>query len=314
MKNNRIAIGIVCAFFGAVFWGYSGTAIQYLQATYPIQPNAISLVRMVFGSLILIALAWPKHHATMRAMLHDRVTVGRLFVFGIALYLCQVVYIVAIHYSNSGTATVLQTTNVVIVMLAVCVHTHRRPVITEIAGVACALAAVVLVATKGEFGTLAISTPGLLWGMGTAITAALYTAYPAKLFEQWGSLPGTALGLAFGSIPALAVAAFQTATGTFAFVPPMDTLGIINMAGIVLVGTVAAFGLFLHGVALIGSVRGSQLSAVEPLSATILSAMFLGTAFTWADWLGLALIIATVFLVTVQHTPAPAANPSPSHS
>ena len=46
--------------------------------------------------------------------------------------------------------------------------------------------------------------------------------------------------------------------------------------------------------------KGSQLGAIEPVSATLFSWLWLGTSFTWADWLGLALMVTTVFLVSLQ--------------
>ena len=47
-----------------------------------------------------------------------------------------------------------------------------------------------------------------------------------------------------------------------------------------------------------GSVKGSLLGAIEPVSATAFSALWLGTAFSGADWAGFVLMIAMIFLVT----------------
>ena len=69
-------------------------------------------------------------------------------------------------------------------------------------------------------------------------------------------------------------------------------------AAFVLVGTFAAFALYLHGVSVVGSVQGSLLGAVEPVSATLFATLWLGTAFTGADLAGCALMIAMIFLVT----------------
>lgn len=49
--------------------------------------------------------------------------------------------------------------------------------------------------------------------------------------------------------------------------------------------------------AVLGSVRGSMLSAVEPVSASVLSALWLGTVFTGADWIGCALMVIMVILM-----------------
>ena len=69
------------------------------------------------------------------------------------------------------------------------------------------------------------------------------------------------------------------------------------MAAIVVFGTFGAFFLFLNGMSIIGAVQGSQLGAVEPVSATVCSALLMGTAFSVPDWLGLGMMVGTIMLV-----------------
>ena len=82
--------------------------------------------------------------------------------------------------------------------------------------------------------------------------------------------------------------------------PALDAAGLLVFAAFIAIGTFAAFALYLHGVSVVGSVQGSLLGAVEPVSATVFSALWLGTAFTSADLAGCALMIAMVFLVTTE--------------
>ena len=80
--------------------------------------------------------------------------------------------------------------------------------------------------------------------------------------------------------------------------PTLDAAGFLVFGLIIVVGTFAAFALYLHGVSIVGSVKGSLLGAIEPVSATAFSALWLGTAFSGADWVGFVLMIAMIFLVT----------------
>ena len=43
--------------------------------------------------------------------------------------------------------------------------------------------------------------------------------------------------------------------------------------------------------------QGSQLGAIEPVSATVCSAVLVGTSFSSWDWIGLALMVGTILLV-----------------
>ena len=69
------------------------------------------------------------------------------------------------------------------------------------------------------------------------------------------------------------------------------------MFGVIVVGTAVAFGLYLQGVSIIGPLKGSLYSGVEPVSSIIISVFWLNTTFTLPDFLGFGLIMATVFIL-----------------
>ena len=64
----------------------------------------------------------------------------------------------------------------------------------------------------------------------------------------------------------------------------------------VVIGSVFAYMLYMQGVKDIGSVRASLIGTVEPVSATITSAVMLGTVFLPTDLIGFAMIIVMMFL------------------
>lgn len=72
----------------------------------------------------------------------------------------------------------------------------------------------------------------------------------------------------------------------------------IFLVGLVVIGTICGYGFYLHGVSIVGSVKGSLLGAIEPVSATVLAALWLGTAFTGYDVAGMVLMCIMVVCVT----------------
>ena len=78
--------------------------------------------------------------------------------------------------------------------------------------------------------------------------------------------------------------------------PALDGVGLIALLVLIFVGSCLAYALYMQGVKDIGSVRASLLGTVEPISATVTSALLLGTVFAGTDIAGFALIIAMVFL------------------
>ncbi len=312
-KPQRFAQGVIAALLGATLWGFSGSCAEFLLSSYEISSIFITMVRMLGASVLFIGYTMITQRGAIRRILSDKRTVGSLLVFGcIGLYLDQITYVIAIGYTNAGTATVLANVGLILIMLVTCFTARRLPYAGEFLGVICAFAAVMLIATKGDFGTLNLPAEGLFWGMMNAASLALYVMQPRKLFAQWGSLLITGLGMLFGGFAAmavwvvsivLAVLGIGPQTGDMALgalVPVLDASGIGMLVVIVVIGTFAAFGLYLHGVSVVGSMRGGLLGAIEPVSATLFSALWLGTAFTGADWAGLVLMVITIFLVTIQ--------------
>ena len=77
----------------------------------------------------------------------------------------------------------------------------------------------------------------------------------------------------------------------------------LALAVIVVIGTLAAFSLYLQGVSDIGPIKASMLGCVEPVVATILSTVWLGTTFAAIDLVGFVLIIGSVLVVSIKKEP-----------
>ena len=303
--------GAAITLAGAALWGFSGASSQYVLAQGA-DPTFVTAMRMLCaGALFLAYLAVRQRDVLVRAFA-DRRTVGRFAVFGFGLLGSQITFAISIAYTNAGTATVLQMTGSVFIMLFVCLRARTAPRTGEALGLAAALAATYLIATQGDFGALRLPVEGVLWGVANGLAVALYVVYPKEsgLFERFGGLATTGLGMAVGAVYAtivwlvraiISLAAGDGAEALRIVAPPLDASGWAVLAiGVGVVGTFVAYALYLSGVARVGSVAGGLLGAVEPLAATSLSAVWLGTAFSGADWAGFALMLAMIALVTIK--------------
>lgn len=299
--RRRFWRGVIAALVGGAMWGFSGTCAQYLYQHYEIDPLFITWVRMLgSGILFLILLAFTQREK-LRAIAGDRGEVARLALFGTAgLFLCQFTYTTSVNATNAGTATVLQSLNTVFILAATCLMMRRAPRAMELGGLALALVATWLIATKGNLTALMIPPAGLAWGLINAASCTFYIMYPKHLFARWGSLPVTGIGMLIGGVAAVAIWGLGGLWGAPPVVPQLGLDGVLVLAAIVVIGTLAAFGLYLHGVSIVGSVKGGLLGTTEPASAMVFAALWLGTMFTWADWLGLVLMVAMIFVVTLS--------------
>ena len=125
----------------------------------------------------------------------------------------------------------------------------------------------------------------------TAAAMTLYTLLGRPLAKRWSRDTVMAVDMTLGGIVVNLVAR------SWQFDVSLPAKGWLLVAFIVVFGTVVTFALFLQGIRDAGAVRASILSVTEPVSAAILAFFWLGTAFTTADLLGFAAILATVFLL-----------------
>ncbi len=313
--------GMVCTLAGAVLWGFSGACIQYLLDDVDLTPLALTSIRTLIAGALYAALIYTTQHDKLAALFRDPRSIGRIIVFGIfGLFCNQASYAIAIGFTNSGTATVLSSLSIVLVMIVTCTLYRKLPRLQDIGGLVLAMAATFFIATKGDPSVLSIPAIGLFWGFMNAVTVTFYVMFPRKVMERYGSVMVIGGGMltsgVFSTLIVIvlsALAANGVESSMFPVtIPPISLKFVVGIIVISVVGTFAAYGLFLHGVSIVGGVESTMLGAAEPVSATVFPAILLGTVFMWADWLGLALMLGTIVLVGLPSKRIPrATEPEP---
>lgn len=298
--KKHMAIGIASALSGALLWGFSGACAQVVLSDYGMSPLLITFVRSAIAAVALIALSLLRYRSELEGIISCGALRLRLALFGIGLFMSQSTFAASVASTNAGTATVLQSLATVFVMGIACVASRRPPRAFEVLGLAFALVSTWLIATQGDPMALAIAPNGLFWGIANALSVTLYIMVPKPLYAKWPSIPVISAGLCIAALAAGAAFGCEAAISGGVPLPDLDVYGtFVLVVGIGFLETACAFGLYLYGVAIVGSVCGSLLGTAEPASAMVLMVLWLGTAVTTADWLGLILMIAMVFLVAL---------------
>ncbi len=301
--SSRFAWGIIAALAGASLWGFSGACAQYLLERFAITPAYITVVRTIVASLCFLTLIFARP-----ALRHDAACLlkvpdarWRYLLFGLGLFGSQFTFAFSVMSTNAGTATVLQSFSTVFVMALACLFGRRLPRLREFVGLLCALAATWLIATGGDASTFILPLPGLIWGFLNASAVTLYLMIPRKLYARYETFSVIGMGMALSCL----ISAFVWLIGGLWGNPPtlvaLDAMGwTVLVIGVGALGTFLAFWLYLYGVSVIGSVKGSLIGVAEPASAMVLAALWLGTAFLWSDWAGLVLMALMIVLVSTS--------------
>lgn len=301
-RGRSIWRGAACTLAGAALWGVSGTCMQLLTTAGALPAALVTLLRTAIGGLILVTFLFVCKRDQLRAVLRCGRDILPLGVFTVALYANQLCYAETVRLTNAGTATVLQMLSAIAVMAFVCVVGRRPPRVREAIGLMIALVATALIATQGNLSSLSMPPDGLTWGLVTAAATAVYILVPkySGIYERYGAV--VVVGVSMLACFFLALPGYAIQGGSLGeaagLLGSLDVVGwLVLIVGLGAVGTALAYALYLSGVSMVGPVAGSLLAAVEPVSATVVSALALGTAFSGCDIIGMVLMCVMVFLI-----------------
>lgn len=294
MKRTNL-LGIFLASFAGIAWGFSGTCGQYLMQQKGVETLALASLRMFFAGMILIVISLFSAREDLITILKTPRHLLRTLVFSLGGVVFSIItYLKSILYSNAGTATVLQYVGLIMVMVVTCVKLKKLPDAVQLTALVLCIVGVFVSATHGSFTSLAMSPRALLWGLASAVSLVFYTLAPAPLLTQYSAIPVTGLAMLAGGLVLLPIGRpWQAEYGK-------DVSTYFALAGMILVGTVIAYTLYLQGVKMLGAVKGSLCACTEPVSAAVISAIWLKTDYTAMDLIGAAAIIGAVILLSVS--------------
>lgn len=195
-SSDRTLRGIALTLAGGALWGVNGTVSKYIMATYDVDPLWFVCVKELTACWLFLAMAALRKRASLKEVLHTPRALAGILRFAIgAILFSQVAYLEAINWTNAGTATVLQSLSMALVLVVVCIRSKRRPRRREALGLVLAFAGTYLVATGGSLDALIAPGwpavgPYLCCGGGLANdTAGSPDASVGQLRRQRAGLP-----------------------------------------------------------------------------------------------------------------------------
>lgn len=293
MNRKSFIIGALLALIPGILWGVSGVCGQYLFQQQGISAEWLVTVRLLVSGGLMLAISFAVSYRNTVAIFHDRRDTVQLLIFAVfGLMAVQLTYFVSIAKSNAPTATILQYLFPVLIVFYTACCNRKLPVKRELVAVVMAVAGIFLLVTHGNPNTLTITTEALIWGLTSAVVMAFYTVYPGKLQKRWSSPVIVGWGMLFGGI------ALNFYHPFWAFTGEMNWPNLLMIVFIILFATFGSFYAYLVSVTMIGATYASLFACIEPLASAFLSVLALDLQFNALDWIGSALILATMFLLS----------------
>ena len=291
---SKIAKGTILTLVAGIAWGLSGTSGQYLM-THGFPVLVLTNIRLLIAGLLLVLYMLLTNRRKLVEMLKDQKAMMSLTLFALlGLLLNQFAYLKSIYESNAGTATVLQYVCPVGILAYTCLKDCVAPTVTEVLSMILAVGGTFLIATHGQFNQLSVTPTGLFWGLFAAFTYALYILIPIQLIKMWGSISVIGVGMMLAGI------VLTPFSGVLRFHWQLSMKVYLALVGIILVGTIIAYTLFLKGTSLVGPVKSSLLAAVEPISAVFFAFLIMQEQFYFLDFVGMFMILSAVALISIK--------------
>lgn len=295
MRKSIYVKGILLALLAGILWGITGPLGQFLFDEKTITPEWLVTCRLIVSGTVILLGMFVKRRWEIFTIWKDKKDAVHMVIYSVAgMMAVQYSFFVAVEASNGGTATVLQYTNPVMIILYLALFQKVRPKSKEVVAVLLALAGIFLLSTNGNLHTLVITPKGLFMGLLCAVFTCFYSMLPRRLMEKYDEVMVCGWSMFIGGI-VLAIWKNPWKIGVGA---DYQVWGLFGM--LVLFGTVIPFIASLKAIMLSGPMYANVLASIEPVVASFLTFLFLGTTFGGFEILGFGCIILTIVMLSLN--------------
>ncbi len=295
MRKSIYVKGILLALLAGILWGITGPLGQFLFDEKTITPEWLVTCRLIVSGTVILLGMFVKRRWEIFTIWKDKKDAVHMVIYSVAgMMAVQYSFFVAVEASNGGTATVLQYTNPVMIILYLALFQKVRPKLKEVVAVLLALAGIFLLSTNGNLHTLVITPKGLFMGLLCAVFTCFYSMLPRRLMEKYDEVMVCGWSMFIGGI-VLAIWKNPWKIGAGA---DYQVWGLFGM--LVLFGTVIPFIASLKAIMLSGPMYANVLASIEPVVASFLTFLFLGTTFGGFEILGFGCIILTIVMLSLN--------------
>jgi drug/metabolite transporter (DMT)-like permease len=294
-------LGLLFALGSALAFGLSGPlAKSLMEAGW--SPTAAVTARLAAGALAMAVFATVvKRDWVGEALKHWRTVLA----YGIApIAGAQLCYYNAVSHLSVGVALLLEYTSPVLVVGWLWATTKHRPSNLTLAGVALAVAGIVLV--LDVFSGTHVNVAGVAWGLAAAVCAACYFMMSDEVSadsSEEGALNSITLAAGGLIVGAVAVALLGvsgvmplTFTSNDTVVAGMTTSWMVPVIALALIPTAIAYTLGIMGIARLRPRFASLVGLAEVMFAVLAAWALLGEALTPAQAVGAVVVLGGLVL------------------
>lgn len=284
--------GYLYVMLAAVFWAVSGSSAKFL---FNQGVTAYELVQLRVTIASVLVFIWLVVFKRRLLRIQKKDMLYFLVLGGLCLASVQFTYLFTISKINVAAAILLQYLSPSLIALYSVVFARERLSVPVVAALIGATSGCYLVVGAYNLNMLSLNLAGIIGGLLSAATFAWYSIqseYGMRRYAPWTVL--------FFSLFFAALSWNIITPPLSAFFKPYSHVEWGWIAYIAIFGTTIPFGLYLKGISLIRATRASITATLEPITAGILSYLFLGERMETLQLLGGPLIISSIILLQLK--------------
>jgi drug/metabolite transporter, DME family len=284
--------GYIYVMVAALLWGVSGSSSKFLfhQGVSPFQ---LVQLRITLAAVCLFIWLFFKNKSLLRIEKGDVVYFMVLGTCGMAAV--QFTYLFAISKINVAAAILLQYMAPIFIALFTVVFAGEKLKKSTAAAIIIATVGCWLVVGAYNLNVFAMNSVGIISGIASAIAFAWYSVhgeYGMRKYHPWTVL--------FYAILFAALVWNVLHPPLEAFFHKHSLLEWWWIFYIAIFGTVLPFGLYLEGINLIRATRSSITGMLEPITAGVLSYIFLNEVMEPLQLTGGVIVICAIILLQLR--------------
>jgi drug/metabolite transporter, DME family len=290
LKSQRWGYSFVMV--AAMLWAVSGSSAKFL-FHQGISPFQLVQLRITLAAVFLFIWLFSKNKHLLRVAKGDLVYFIILGICGMAAV--QFTYLFAISKIHVAAAILLQYMAPIFIALFSVVFAKEKLKSSTITAIIMATAGCWLVVGAYNLNVLSMNIIGIFSGIASAIAFAWYSIhgeYGMRKYNPWTVL--------FYALVFAAVVWNVLHPPLEAFFHARSLLEWWWIFYIAIFGTVVPFGLYLEGINLIRATRSSITGMLEPITAGMLSYIFLNEVLEPLQLVGGVLVILAIILLQLK--------------
>ena len=275
----------------ALLWAISGTASKFIFSS-GISPIELVQFRSAGSAVLLVFVLGVRKSFLLKIAPKN---IGYFALLGALLAVTQFTYLFAISKTIVAVAILLQYQAPMVVALYTLVVLREKLAIATVIAIICSLLGCYLVVGAYSLNILSMSKAGIISGLCSAVTFALYTIASESGMRTYS--PWTVLFYAF-TVAAIILNIIY---------PPFHALGRSHTLEtwwwiffVTLFGTILPFAFYNLGIQRIRPTHASIAATLEPIAAAIISYVFLGEVLELWQIIGVILVITAIIILQLK--------------